>query len=290
MSVLILGTFDGVHRGHQALLDRAKNFAEPIVACTFSFPPAKKIKKNIKLLTTADEKAALLQKYGADEVFMQPFDREKASMPAEAYIEFLCKKFSPHTIVAGFNHKFGFGAKGNCVLLRQLGEKYGYQTEIVPPVTDAQGTVSSTGIRQALLAGETEQAARLLGRRYCLRGITVHGRHIGHSIGFPTVNTCVPKEKLIPQRGVYATLCRINGRLYKGMTNIGINPTVTTEQKLSVETHILGFCGDVYGKTATITFLKKIRAERKFCSVEELKRQLSSDALLIDAYIGTLRE
>lgn len=290
MSVLILGTFDGVHRGHQALLARAKTFSEPIIACTFSIPPAAFFKQNIKLLTTAEEKTALLMRYGADDVFMQPFDAQKAAMSAEDYIDFLCKRFSPRGIVAGFNHKFGFCARGNCVLLRRLGKKYGYQTEIVPPVTDTQGTVSSTGIRHALLAGEAEQAARLLGRSYCVEGATVHGRHIGRGIGFPTVNTCVPEEKLIPGRGVYATLCRMNGKVYKGMTNIGINPTVTNEQRLSVETHILGFCGDVYGKTATVNFLKKIRDERKFSSVEELKKQLSSDALLIDAYINTLQQ
>ena len=117
----------------------------------------------------------------------------------------------------------------------------------------------------------------------------MHGRHIGQSIGFPTVNTCVPEEKLIPGRGVYATVCRLGGRLYKGMTNIGINPTVTSEQTLSVETHILGFRGDVYGKKITISFLKKIRDEKKFSSLEELTHQLSEDALLIDAYIRTLR-
>lgn len=291
MSTLVLGTFDGVHRGHQALIERAGAFAGPVIACTFSTPPAAFFKQNVKLLTTAEEKIALLKAYGADEVFMQVFDEKKAAVPAEEYIGWLCRRFRPQTIVAGFDHTFGQKAKGNCILLKQLGEKYGYQTEIVPPVLDSrQRVISSTGIRSALYSGEVETAALLLGRSYSVCGPTVHGRHIGQSIGFPTVNTCVPEEKLIPQRGVYATICRLGGRLYKGMTNIGVNPTVTSEEKLSVETHLLGFRGDVYGKKAVVSFLKKIRDEKKFSSVEALKRQLSEDALLINAYIRTLQE
>ena len=290
MSTLVLGTFDGVHLGHQALIKRAEAFAGSVIACTFSRPPAAFFKKDVKLLTTPEEKTMLLKKYGADEIFMQPFDEKKAAVPAEEYIGWLCRRFRPQTIIAGFDHTFGQKAEGNCLLLKQLGQKYGYQTEIVPPVLDSrQRVISSTGIRSALCAGDAETAALLLGRGYSVSGPTVHGRHIGQSIGFPTVNTSVSEEKLIPGRGVYATVCRLEGRLYKGMTNIGINPTVTSEQTLSVETHILGFRGDVYGKKITISFLKKIRDEKKFSSLEELTHQLSEDALLIDAYIRTLR-
>lgn len=291
MSTLVLGTFDGVHRGHQALLACARRFAGPVIACTFSLPPAAFFKENVKILTTAEEKTALLKKYGADEIFMQPFTRETAALCAEEYLGFLCNKFRPQAIVAGFNHTFGRGAEGNCVLLRQLGQKYGYQTEIVPPVTDAYlGVISSTAVRSALFNGQMEEAYRLLGHAYSVSGPTVHGRHLGHTLGFPTVNTETAPEKLLPGRGVYATVCHVAGRFFKGMTNIGVNPTVTREESLSVETHLLGFNGDVYGQNAEVYFLKKIRDEQKFASFEELTRQLSSDALLTDAYLNTVRE
>ena len=148
--------------------------------------------------------------------------------------------------------------------------------------------VSSTFIRSLILEGKVDEAKKLLGRYYTIKGNTVHGKHLGSTIDFPTINTSVT-DKLIPQNGVYATMVRVFGKFYKGMTNIGTNPTVDGSD-LTVETHILGFSGDLYNKETEIFFIKKIRDDKKFASLEDLSAQLSDDALLINAYLDTIKK
>lgn len=284
MSVLILGTFDGVHIAHQQLIKEAKKAGTNIVACTFASPFSRQ-----KQLTDIEEKTLLLKKYGVSHVFIEDFEDIKDLSPEE-YIKNLCDKFNPTKIITGFNHSFGKNAGGNPQVLSILGRKYNFIPVTVPPVKDGDIIVSSTEIRTLLENGNTEKAYKLLGRYYSVCGTTVHGRNIGEKIDFPTINTQTNENKLIPQQGVYATYVKVLGRTFKGMTNIGTNPTVTDENKLSVETHILGFNGDVYGKKAGIHFVKKIRDCKKFDSVEELKDQLSDDAFLINAFLDTRKE
>lgn len=284
MSVLILGTFDGVHIAHQQLIKEAKKTGNNIIACTFTAPFSRQ-----KQLTDIIEKTLLLKKYGADEVFVEDFEDIKNITP-EDYIKNLCNKFHPPKIITGFNHSFGKNAAGNPMLLSLLGRKYNFIPVTIPPVKENDIIVSSTYIRNLLFSGEIEKANNLLGRLYSIKGNTVHGRHIGNTIDFPTVNTQVPSKKLIPQAGVYATKVRILNKIYKGMTNVGSNPTVTDDKTLSVETHILGFNENVYGKPAEIFFLKKVRDDKKFDSLEQLKQQLSNDALLINAFLDTRKE
>lgn len=281
MSVLILGTFDGVHVAHRQLIKEAKKAGKEIIACTFSSPFSGQ-----KQLTTPLEKEILLKEYGVDQVFMEEFSAIR-NLSAEEYIKNLCEKFKPKKIITGFNHSFGKNAQGNPMVLSLLGKKYNFIPVTVPPVKENDIIVSSTYIRNLLLSGKTEKATELLGRHYSLSGNTVHGRHIGNTIDFPTINTEIPKDKLIPQSGVYATFVRVLNKTYKGMTNVGTNPTVTDENSISVETHILGFNENIYGKDAQIFFVKKIRDDKKFDSLTELKSQLSDDALLINAYLDT---
>ncbi len=283
MSVLILGTFDGVHIAHRQLIKEAKKTGKEIIACTFSSPFSGQ-----KQLTTPLEKEILLKEYGVDQVFMEEFSVIR-NLSAEEYIKNLCEKFKPEKIITGFNHSFGKNAQGNPMVLSLLGKKYNFIPVTVPPVKENDIIVSSTYIRNLLLSGETEKATELLGRHYSLSGNTVHGRHIGNTIDFPTINTEIPKDKLIPQSGVYATFVRVLNKTYKGMTNVGTNPTVTDENSISVETHILGFNENIYGKDAQIFFVKKIRDDKKFESLTELKNQLSDDALLINAYLDTVK-
>lgn len=284
MSVLILGTFDGVHIAHRQLIEEAKKAGNNIIACTFTAPFSKQ-----KQLTDINEKTFFLKKYGVNEVFVENFEDIKNLSPEE-YIKRLCEKFKPTKIVTGFNHSFGKNAQGNPQVLSSLGRKYNFIPVTVPPVKDGDVIVSSTQIRTFLQNGDVESATRFLGRYYSITGNTIHGRSIGRTINFPTINTEINENKLIPQTGVYATYVKTLGRTFKGMTNIGTNPTVTNENKLSVETHILGFNSDLYGKPAQILFVKKVRDDKKFDNIEQLKEQLSFDALLINAFLDTKKE
>ncbi|MBE7092327.1 MAG: bifunctional riboflavin kinase/FAD synthetase [Clostridiales bacterium] len=284
MSVLVLGTFDGVHIAHRQLINEAKKTGKRIIVCTFSKPFA-----NSPVLLSPQEKISLLKQQGVDEVFMQDPESVKNIMPEE-YIKSLVEKFKPKYIVTGFNHRFGKNASGTLATLSFLGKKYGFILITVPPVSVEGQLVSSTHIRSLLLNGKIESANLLLDRYYQIQGKVVKGKQIGTEIGFPTANVEISDNKLIPQCAVYATLVKLNNRLYKGMTNIGFNETVSENNSLTVETHILGFDGDVYGKNIEILFLKKVRDDKKFESLEDLKSQLSDDALLINAYIDTIKK
>ena len=284
MSVLVLGTFDGVHIAHRQLINEAKKTGKKVVVCTFSSPFS-----TAKVLLTKDEKEKILKELGVDVVFMQE-PRNVKELSPEQYIKTLVEKFNPKFVVTGFNHRFGKDAQGDLSMLSFLGKKYGFTLISVPPVQSDGVLVSSSSIRSLLQKGEIEKANLLLDRYYSLKGTVTKGKHIGTEIGFPTANIGYSREKLIPKCAVYATFVKLNNRLYKGMTNIGFNETVSENNSLTVETHILGFDGDIYGKNIEILFLKKVRDDKKFESLEALKKQLSDDALLINAYIDTIKK
>lgn len=287
-NVLVLGTFDGVHRAHVALINEAKKIGGRVIACTFDIPPSAYFNGTDTVLTLPEEKEELLILNGADEVFMQKFNKSISLLSPKEYIDFLCAKFKPSATVVGFNHRFGKNASGSCKELCAFGKELNFKVVTVPPQQHCGKIVSSTQIRNALTEGNIEEATSLLGRRYSISGVTVHGRHIGHSIGFPTVNTETDKGKMLPRAGVYASICTFNGKKYKGMTNVGTNPTVSDSDKISVETHILGFNGDVYGKNVKIELVKFLRGEKNFGSVDGLKEQLTLDAMLTDGIIKKL--
>ncbi len=283
MNILVLGTFDGVHLGHQHLLEYALGKGN-VIACSFTLPPAT-VKGQAKALSTAEEKTALLKKYGVNEVFLQDF-ASVSSLSAEEYLENLCKRFSPRQIVIGVDHRFGKDALGNAKTLIKNEEKYGYKTVIASPKTDEEGIISSSSIRTLISVGEVTKANKRLGHTYYVSGQVEGGKGLGKKLNFPTANVLVEENKLLLKNGVYATKTLVDGKLYNSMTNIGFNPTVSGE-KLTIETHIFNFSRDIYNKKIRIYFYSFVREDKKFDSVSELKKQLENDALLINTYLNS---
>ncbi len=289
MTALVLGTFDGVHTAHRALIKEALRYADNVIACTFDIPPALYFDSGVKMLSTPYEKQSALMAADVTDVFMQKFDLCLAEKTPEAYIASLCARFKPDYIVAGFNHHFGKNASGSFATLSSFSAKYKYRAIMGMPFKNGDELVSSTLIRSCLSDGNVERATELLGRKYSVGGQVMHGRHIGTELDFPTANLKIPQNKCVPGNGVYATLCILDGKVYKGMTNIGTNPTVSNAGTVSVETHLLGFGGNIYGHDMSVHFVKRVRNEIKFGSTEELKNQLSLDAALINGYLDTVK-
>ncbi|GIV61304.1 MAG: riboflavin biosynthesis protein [Rhodothermaceae bacterium] len=285
-SRVTVGTFDGVHLGHQAILrylrQRVVEQGGHSVVVSFDPHPREVVTgRPVPLLTTIDERADLLEALGIDRFIVIPFTPEFARLSAEAFVEsVLVARIGLQEIVIGYDHGFGRGRGGDARLLETLGEKHGFAVDVIPPQVVAEHVVSSTEIRTLLReAGDVRTAARLLGRRYALAGEVVPGARRGRVIGFPTANLAVEHpRKVIPRQGVYAVLARIEEEAdpYGGMMNIGIRPTFEG-QGLHLEVHLFDFQGDLYGRRLRIEFVERIRDERKFPSVEALVEQLSRD-------------
>ena len=280
--VCVLGCFDGVHAGHSALINHAKEVSQklslPTLIWSFSEPPKNFFAKNsVALLTSPIEKRLQMSKLKADIFINVPFDANIASISAEDFFsEILLKKIKTAHIVCGFNYCFGKGGKGNTALLSKLCKANGIGLSVIPPVTIGDISVSSSEIRAALDNGDLKKANILLGRPYSLRAKVIDGQHLGRKLGFPTINQAFPDRKLILKNGVYITRIHFGKTKRYGITNVGLRPTVNG-QGLYAETHIFNFNGDLYGKVATIEFLEFIRPEKKFSSVDELTKQIQLD-------------
>ena len=281
--VLALGTFDGVHRGHQALLEEGKRYARErgilLRACSFDRHPLEVLRPEIapKLLTTLPEKTALMQKYGADELQFLRFTRAMAEMEPMEFLHMLRKTVTLRAVVAGWNYTFGKGGTGNAALLRLDGSRHGYDVIIVPPVmTDNKEAISSTLIRGKLQEGHTEEAEALMGHPYELRGRVTDGKHMGHRIGVPTANVRVNPRKQLPAFGVYP--CRmINAEgECPAAVNIGVQPTLPSG-KVTVEAHVLDGEPDLYGRFVRLIPGDRIRPEMKFDDAEGLTEQIRKD-------------
>ncbi len=279
--VLCLGNFDGVHLAHQALLTRASQLREasfPAAACgVFCFSL---LSSDLLLatppphLSTTEQKAALFSRYGMEYLFLADFSALRNLSPAQFVDEIL--KAGCHCVAAvcGFNYRFGKGGNGTPeALQRLLNAPVAIQEEIKK---DGK-TVSSTEIRRLLLDGQAEAAAKLLTRPYSLTSAVLHGKALGHTIGVPTVNQSFPDGMLIPRHGVYITDCEIDGRHYRGVSNVGVHPTVDADARVNCETHLLEFNEMLYGREVTVSFLKFLRPEQKFNTLEELRLQLQTD-------------
>lgn len=286
---ITIGAFDGLHLGHKALFRETFKIAEikgvtPLVV-TFNPHPRKVIQPHLelKLLTTLEEKLELLEKEGFSEVVILPFTKALAEITADLFIEkYLVDYLKAKSVVIGFNFRFGRARAGDTELLRRLGQKYGFQVTEVPPVKYRDKIVSSTLIRETLKRGDVEGASRMLGRYYSLTGKVVQGRGRGKKLGFPTANLSISPEKLIPAQGVYAVWVYLNSQKIPGAMNIGYNPTFN-EKELSVEVHLLDPSRkwELYHQTLKVEFVKFIRGEKKFSSVEELINQISQDCQII---------
>ncbi len=269
---LILGFFDGVHIAHQAVISSAVNYAENPVLITFKDSPAKFFHKKCEYIYPRRKSVEKIKSLGVKEVI--EFDFEQiAGMRAEDYLEYLVKVFRPVSISTGFNHTFGKNKGGNPELLEACSKKYGYKYFCVEPQTFEGSVVSSTLIKNYLKEGKIETANTLLGSRFSLEGEVVHGAEIGRTIGFPTANLNYPSEIVRMPYGVYAGLAE--GR--HAVINWGMKPTVHNTKEPVAEVHIINYEGNLYGKTLEVEILKKIRDERKFNSLEELKAQINKD-------------
>ena len=292
-SVITIGTFDGVHLGHQKLIERIKLLSEQIEgeSILITFHPHPRIvinpeDKSLRLLNTIDEKIALLEKYGVDNLVIVPFSRAFSEQSPEDYInKFLVRNFHPKYIVIGYDHKFGKNRAGDFKLLEKMKVEYGYEMEEITKETLDDIGISSTKIRTALSEGDIKLANELSGHNYTLSGTVVRGLQNGRKLGFPTANIQVNDEyKLVPKTGIYAVYVYCEGKKYTGMLSIGFNPTFEGKEQ-TIEVNILDFNKDIYGENLTIEFVDFIRNEKKFESIDALIEEIKNDEKITRAII-----
>jgi len=287
--VVTVGTFDGLHLGHQKIIRRmtelAKENSGESILVTFDPHPRLVVNSNsheIKFINTIKRKFDLLNKLGIDHLIIIPFTKEFAQTSSEDFIiNYLVKNIGTKKLIVGYDHHFGRDREGNYQKLHQLGENYGFDVEEISAQYIDDIAVSSTKIRKALMDGDIKLANKMLGYNYSITGIVVEGNKIGRSIGFPTANIEIEdKYKLIAAGGVYACKVDVNGKIYHGMGNIGTRPTIGING-LVTEVHIFDFDKEIYGQEITIYFVDRIRDEKKFSGLEELKSQLENDRIYV---------
>ena len=294
-AVLTIGTFDGVHVGHQKILSRINEMAAEIYgeSVLLTFHPHPRLVLNpdddsLKLINTLDEKIELLEQYGINNLIIASFTEDFSHTEPEQYVkDFLIKKIHPKKIIIGYDHHFGRDRKGNIGTLKMLQDKYGYEIEEIPKQLIEHIAVSSTKIRKSIQHGEMELANELLGHYFSMEGKVIKGNQIGNQLGFPTANIFIEnKNKLIPGEGVYAAYVYFNDGLYKGMLYIGNRPTFSGRDK-SIEINIFDLDEDLYGKHIKLEVVAEIRKDEKFESAEALKAQLLKDK---EATLARLRD
>lgn len=287
-AVVTIGTFDGVHSGHRRIIEQllraSKDCGGESVIITFDPHPRKIVPSAapVALLTTLNEKIRLLEESGVDHLVVVPFTTEFSQLSAAEYIEsFLIKKFCPHTLIIGYDHRFGKGRAGDFRLMEEYSAKHGFCLIEIPEQDLNEMAISSTRIRKALLEGKISEANQLLGHAYFLEGVVVEGNKIGRTIGYPTANIDPETdEKLVPANGVYVVSVNLETdnfqHTWKGMMNIGTRPTVNGTNR-TIEVNILDFDQDIYGKRIRVNFLQFIRNEEKLSGLEELKEYIGKD-------------
>ena len=297
-AVVTIGTFDGVHAGHRKIIEQLKREAEKVdgetIIITFHPHPRRIVLDGhsaVPILTTLPEKIALLQSLNIDHLVVIPFDAAFSNQTAEEYIQsFLWEKFHPHTVIIGYDHKFGKGRKGDYHLLEAYGKQLGFEVKEIPEHVLNEVTISSTRIREALLKSDLATANKFLSYNYFFEGLIVMGNQLGRTIGYPTANLEIEdKEKLIPGNGVYAVESELvisessvvsekSNHSFKGMMNIGMRPTVNGTKR-TIEVNLFDFDKDIYGQTLRIFIKHYLRGEIKFTSLDALKAQLGQDKI-----------
>ncbi|MGK7388745.1 MAG: bifunctional riboflavin kinase/FAD synthetase [Candidatus Cyclobacteriaceae bacterium M2_1C_046] len=284
-AVVTSGTFDGVHVGHQKILQRLKEIAkknngETVVLTYWPHPrlvlyPGQ---TDLKLLNTFEEKAELLKEFGIDHLVKIPFTKEFSEFSGEQFIQdVIVNKIGTKKLVIGYDHRFGKNREGSFEYLKGNADRFGFEVEEIPPQDIDDVTVSSTKIRKALLNGNIPEASEFLGRNYQMSGKVVGGDRIGRQLGFPTANLKIEQAfKLIPGEGIYAVKVVIQNNTYGGMLYIGTRPTLNSS-KQNIEVNIFNFDQDIYNATITVEFIRQIRTDMKFENLEQLKKQLEHD-------------
>ncbi|MGD9629095.1 MAG: bifunctional riboflavin kinase/FAD synthetase [Pyrinomonadaceae bacterium] len=283
-TVLTLGVFDGLHLGHQRIMqtvaDRARFVDAVPTAITFDPHPRAVLHPDSAppLLQTLDQRLANFEVLGIEQAIVIPFTKEFAAQPAEDFLyEIIHDRLQAKEVYLGKGFAFGKGRGGNIALLRKFSAELGFFADEVPEVTLRGQRISSSMIRKLLAEGRTNLARRMLGRPYGVEGVIIRGNRRGHTIGFPTANL-KPHNRVIPKFGVYATATLVEGIWRRSITNIGVRPTFENDAEPSIETYIFDFDGDLYGDVLRVRFLHRIRDERKFNGIEELKAQIERDS------------
>jgi len=283
-SVLTIGTFDGIHIGHNEILKKLIEESEknnlPSLILTFFPHPRMILQKSneIKMIDTMDEKIDLLEKAGIDNLIIHPFDDNFSKIRGKEFVEdILVKKLKIKQIIIGYDHRFGKDREASVEDLKKFGLDYMFHVNEIPAQEIDSITISSTKIREAILTGDIEQCNEFLGRNFMLTGKVVYGEGLGKKMNFPTANIEIEENyKIIPKNGVYLIKTFMNSNIYFGMMNIGVRPTIGGKNK-SLEIHFFNFKDDIYNKTISIEIMSKIRDEEKFSSIDKLKIQLKKD-------------
>lgn len=285
-AVITIGNFDGVHIGHQALfhevIEKANAIDGTSIAMTFEPHPMRVLHKNSlpPLITLSEQKNELIERAGIDVLICIPFTREFAAIPAEAFIkDLLVEKIGMRAIVVGRDYTFGRNREGNLSVLNYYASQLGYEVIVadwIKTEREIADRISSTKIRELIMAGEVEPACKMLGRHYQIRGLVIKGRDRGGKLlGIPTANINL-QDELCPKTGIYAVMVEYNRHLYRGVANIGYSPTFD-DQQFTIEVHLLNFSENIYGEKIRINFIQRIRDEKKFAGIADLKEQIHQD-------------
>lgn len=291
-SVVVLGNFDGVHKGHQELLNKAKEKAKEknLIAIALSFYPHPTwvLGNHPKpLIMSRQDRKHRIKEEGIDVFIEYPFTIAFSDISPECFFkEVLIEKLQARVVVVGSNYFFGKDKAGDVMYLKELGKKYDVEIAVVDTVKEDGEVISSTHIRSFITSGKMEEAEALLGYPYTVIGTVVNGKKIGRTIGFPTINIIADPDRIHPPNGVYATTVKVYDHVYMGITNIGYNPTVGSAVKM-IETHIIGFSGDIYGQEVKVAFHKFIREEKKFNNIDELSKQIAIDTEIGKSFLST---
>lgn len=297
--VATIGNYDGVHRGQRSILDALTQcktrLGVPAAVVTFAPHPLRIVapERAPRRLASSRQKAELLAAAGVDHVLEVRFDEAFSRMAADRFVrQFLVDRLAVRALFVGSRFVFGRDQEGDLALLQRLGGELGFEAHGVPEVMFDEAPISSSRIRRAVAAGEIDAAAHMLGRAFAMRGTIVHGERRGRGLGWPTINLMPDKDQVIPDRGVYVASVRLGGesRARPAVTNVGVRPTVSAGKDLLVESHILDFSADVYGMEAEVAFLRRLRAERAFESVEALSTQINHDVEQARQYFASAQQ
>ncbi len=273
-TAVALGSFDALHKGHLGVIGEAIKYAKKNKLLSM----VQIVERNeTDKVNTLSKRLEILESMGVDVVVVEEFTPEFKSVRYDRFIEaFIFQKYNAAAVFAGENYRFGFMAEGDAESLKKICGDFGVEVFIVPYVLELDKVISSSAIRDFISNGEIEKARDYMARPFSISGKVIHGNSVGRKHGFPTANISIPQKLVIPKDGVYATQINVDGKTYRGLTNLGTKPTVKIDER-NIETYILDFEGDLYGKEIKIEFLKRIRDTKKFCSLKELKKQIEED-------------
>ncbi len=291
-TAITVGKFDGIHRGHNLLTtDIISKKADGLKSCLITFTNSPRFELSddeSPSLITNKERVFMLDNNGLDYLIECPFDKKLMETGPTEFIEFLVNNLNMKYMVAGSDFTFGYKGAGNVDLLRELAPGFGFDLNIIDKIKKNNRDISSTYIREELKAGNIDSVNEMLGYEYFVWGEVVHGAHLGHTIGIPTINIMPEPCKLVPKFGVYVTTIDFDGRIYHGVTNVGTKPSVSDKNIVGIETHILDYNGDLYGTFVKVTFKSFLRPEIKFASIDELQEQMSKDKIKAKDYFNSL--